>query len=357
LSFPLTPQRRRFFTVSGTRQRNPVDFNYFGPPKASRSRIGSPCVRFRSDAGQARVRSEPKPVLSIHMVAGLRPPSGQPMAGCLRFAPAPIEPALVHASPSGVVGWGVWPAVRTLPYGSALRWVNARRGSGIPDAQPDRHGPRHAGNPPAILLCSFVLRLVSPTTMAFADSCPDRSRQVSPGKNTMLPCTTTAFTSTGKPDDFAELCQFVVPCRPFMRFLSIGSQVSPSVADRLRGHPSGSPSGLAVSLRSAPSPGRSPFPSWLQMVVSSFSCLVFLQGTCTPFTSRPCWAHTTGRRLRLASSPNLNRNESTTERNSGNEQLHPLQHTFIAFPHHRRPVTAGKSFCRASGAESRSSEI
>jgi hypothetical protein len=28
------------------------------------------------------------------------------------------------------------------------------------------------------------------------------------------------------------------------------------------------------------------------MVVSSFSCLVFLQGTCTPFTSRPCWAHT-----------------------------------------------------------------
>ena len=138
----------------------------------------------------------------------------------------PIEPALVHASPSGVFGWGVWSAVRTLPFGSALRWVRL----------------------PAILLCSFALRLVSPTTMASADSCPDRSRQVSPGKGTMLPRATTAFTSTGKPDDFAVLCQLVVPYRPSMRFLSIGSQVSPSL----------------------PSPGRSPFPSWLQMVVSHF---------------------------------------------------------------------------------------
>jgi hypothetical protein len=160
----------------------------------------------------------------------------------------PIEPALVHTSPSGVVGWGVWSAVRTLPFGSALRWVSL----------------------PAILLCSSALRLVSPTTMASADFWPDRSRQISPGKGTMLPCTTTAFTFTGKPDDFAVLCQLVVPYRPSMRFLSIGLQVSPSL----------------------PSHGRSPFRSWLQMVVSSFSCLVFLQGTCTPFTSCPCWAHT-----------------------------------------------------------------
>ncbi|MFT5328823.1 MAG: hypothetical protein ACI8P0_006739, partial [Planctomycetaceae bacterium] len=28
------------------------------------------------------------------------------------------------------------------------------------------------------------------------------------------------------------------------------------------------------------------------------SCLVFLQGTCTPFTSRPCWAHTRRRSRR-----------------------------------------------------------
>jgi hypothetical protein len=109
-----------------------------------------------------------------------------------------------------------------------------------------------------------------PTTTTSADFWPDCSRQISPGKSVMLPCATTAFTSTGKPDDFAVLCQLVVPRRPCMRFLSIGSQVSPSL----------------------PSPGRSPFPSWPQMVVSSFSCLVFLQGTCTPFTSRPCWAHT-----------------------------------------------------------------
>ncbi len=136
----------------------------------------------------------------------------------------PIEPALVHASPSGVFGWGVWHAVRMLPFGSALRWVS----------------------PPATLLCNFALRLVSPTTMASADFSPPSDDEISPGNCTMLPCATTAFTSTGKPDDFAVLCQLVVPCRPSMRFLSIGSQVSPSL----------------------PSHGRSPFRSWPQMVVS-----------------------------------------------------------------------------------------
>ena len=161
----------------------------------------------------------------------------------------PIIAALGSTSPSGVIGGlTVRHAVRTFPCSSALRWVR----------------------PPATLLCNFALRLFSPTTMASADFWPDRSRQISPGKSVMLPCTTAAFTSTGKPDDFAVLCQLVVPYRPSMRFLFIGSQVSPSL----------------------PSHGRSPFRSWLQMVVSSFSCLVFLQGTCTPFTSRPCWAHT-----------------------------------------------------------------
>ena len=161
----------------------------------------------------------------------------------------PIVTTLGSTSPSGVFGGlTVRHAVRAFPCSSALRWVRL----------------------PAILTCNSALRLVSPTTMASADSCPDRSRQVSPGKSAMLPCATTAFTSTGKPDDFAVLCQLVVPYRPSMRFLSIGSQVSPSL----------------------PSHGRSPFRSWLQMVVSSFSCLVFLQGTCTPFASRPCWAHT-----------------------------------------------------------------
>jgi hypothetical protein len=151
--------------------------------------------------------------------------------------------------------------VWTFPFGSAPRWVS----------------------PPAILLCFLALRLVSPATMASADFCRDRSRQISPGNCTMLRCTTAAFTSTGKPDDFAVLCQLVVPCRrchplgwlsPLRygskRFLSIGLQLSPSLSPH----------------------GRSPFHSWLQIVVSSFSCLVFLQGTFTPFTSCPYWAHT-----------------------------------------------------------------
>ena len=151
----------------------------------------------------------------------------------------PIGTALGSTSPAGVVGeLTVRPAVRTLPLGSALRWVR----------------------PPAILTCACALRLVAPTTMASADFCPDRSRQISPGKNAMLPRATAAFTSPGKPDDFAVLCQLVVPDRPSMRFLSIGSQVSPSL----------------------PSHGRSPFRSWLQMVVSSFSCSGFPTGDLHP---------------------------------------------------------------------------
>ena len=162
----------------------------------------------------------------------------------------PIIAALGSTSPSGVIGGlTVRHAVRTFPCSSALRWVSP---------------------PVSLFTRASRPRLISSTTMASADFWPDRSRQISPGKSVMLPCTTAAFTSTGKPDDFAVLCQLVVPYRPSMRFLFISSQVSPSL----------------------PSHGWSPFRSWLQMVVSSFSCLVFLQGTCTPFTSRPCWAHT-----------------------------------------------------------------
>jgi hypothetical protein len=187
----------------------------------------------------------------------------------------PIAPTPGSTSPSGVVdGLAVRHAVRTFPCGSALRWVS----------------------PPATLPCDFALRLVSPTTMASADFWPVRSRHISPGKGTMLPCTTTAFTSTGKPDDFAVLCQLVVPCRPSMRFLSIGSRFSPSL----------------------PSHGRWPFRAWPLVVVSSFSCLVFLQGTCTPFASCPCRAHTSrcpvaratggiGRRFRSACGKRVSR--------------------------------------------------
>ena len=160
----------------------------------------------------------------------------------------PIEPALVHTSPSGVVGWGVWRAVRMLPFGSALRWMR----------------------PPATLLCNFALRLVSPTTMASADFSSACAGEISPGKGTMLPCTTAAFTSTGKPDDFAVLCQLIVPYRPSMRFLFIGSQVSPSL----------------------PSHGRSPFRSWLQMVVSFISMFWFSYRGLAPHLHRAHAGHT-----------------------------------------------------------------
>ena len=103
------------------------------------------------------------------------------------------------------------------------------------------------------------------TTMASADFSPPFDDEISPGNGTLLRRTAAAFTSTGKPDDFAVLCQLVVPCRPSMRFLSIGSQLSPSL----------------------PSPGRSPFPSWLRMVVSSFSCSGIPTGDLNPVYNVP----------------------------------------------------------------------
>ena len=109
-------------------------------------------------------------------------------------------------------------------------------------------------------------------TMASADFPRHFLRGISPGKNALLRRATAAFTSTGKPVDFAVWCQLIAPCRPSMRFLFIGSQLSHSL----------------------PPPGRSPFRSWLLVVVRLCfdTCLAFLQGTPTPFTTRPCWAHT-----------------------------------------------------------------
>ena len=108
------------------------------------------------------------------------------------------------------------------------------------------------------------------TTMASADFPRHFLRGISPGKNALRPGTTVAFTSTSKPVDFAVWCQLIPRVGLAMRFLFIGLSVSPSL----------------------PPPGRLPSRSWLQVVVSSFSCSVFLQGTLTPFATRPCWAHT-----------------------------------------------------------------
>lgn len=82
----------------------------------------------------------------------------------------------------------------------------------------------------------------------------------------LLRCIAAAFTSTRKPNDFAVLCQLITSCRPRMRFLFIGSQVSPSL----------------------PSYGRLPFRSWLQIVVCyDLSYLVFPTGDLHPFYNMP----------------------------------------------------------------------
>ncbi len=84
------------------------------------------------------------------------------------------------------------------------------------------------------------------TTMASADFPRHFLRGISPGKNALLPCTTATFTSTTEPVDFAVLCQLVPSRRPSMWFLFISLQVSSSL----------------------PPPGRLPFRSWLQLVIS-----------------------------------------------------------------------------------------
>jgi hypothetical protein len=108
-------------------------------------------------------------------------------------------------------------------------------------------------------------RLVFPITMTSADFSGADARKISPGNDTLLCRTAAAFTSTGIPDDFVVLCQLIAPCRPSMQFLSISSQRSPSL----------------------PSRGRSPFHSWPQIVVSSFSCSGIPTGDLNPIYNVP----------------------------------------------------------------------
>ena len=147
--------------------------------------------------------------------------------------------ALKFAAPTGVGGWLVRHGVNLLLIGSALRWVVVPRVSLFNRAI--------RGSPTRF----------SPTTMASADFSPPFGDEISPGNDTLLHCTAAAFTSASTPVAFAVLCQLDALRRPSMRFLFIGSQFSPSL----------------------PSPLRSPSGAWLQMVVSSFSCSVFLQET------------------------------------------------------------------------------
>ena len=152
--------------------------------------------------------------------------------------------ALGFASPSGVVGWSVRHGVDPLLIGSVLYRLSP---------------------PVSLFERASRPRLVFPTTMTSADFSGADAREISPGNGTLLHRTAAGFTSTGIPIDFAVLCQLVAPCRPSIRFLSISSRFSPSL----------------------PSPGWSPFPSWLQMVVSSLSCSGIPTGDLNPIYNVP----------------------------------------------------------------------
>lgn len=140
----------------------------------------------------------------------------------------PAAKALMRRRPSGPSVCHVLRGVREFLFGSALHGR-----SRLPVSQFKR--------------ASFSPRLARPLLRPLLTSRRLLSGGTSPGKSVLLSCATTAFTSTGKPFDFAVLCQLVALCRPSMRFLSISSQVSPSL----------------------PPAGRLPFPPWLQVVVSS----------------------------------------------------------------------------------------
>ena len=201
----------------------------------------------------------------------------------------PIRQALTSAPPTGGICGRVLPAVGTFLIGSALHRVNAtaRQRSENCDASP--RSRRNAGSPPVSKFkrASSSPRLLSSTTMGcFAPShcahpfgaacgrlCPLRSH--SPGKGTLLCRPAAAFTSRGIPDAFGVLCHLGAPCRRCLRlsplrsgsmgFLFIGSRLSPSL----------------------PSPGWLPFPSWLQMMVSTFSCSGISTGDLNPVYNVP----------------------------------------------------------------------
>ena len=175
----------------------------------------------------------------------------------------PIRQTLTSAPPTGGICGRVLSAVGTSLIGSAL----------------------HRVRPPVSLFmrASSSHRLVSSTTMASADFCPDRSRQIclaalalraacgrlcplrshSPGKSAVLHHTTTPFTSRTETNGFAVLCQLTRSDRPSMRFLSIGSWFSHSL----------------------PSDARSPSRPWPLLVLLSF--IVSHTGDLNPFRTAP----------------------------------------------------------------------
>jgi len=100
----------------------------------------------------------------------------------------PIATALVHASPTGVVGWGVRSVVRIL-IGSALHWVNAGPLPRFPEEETaSPHGRRgveailrqfccahsHSGSFPQLLCGScpsgFALRATPGLSQPFSET-------------------------------------------------------------------------------------------------------------------------------------------------------------------------------------------
>jgi hypothetical protein len=88
-------------------------------------------------------------------------------------------------------------------------------------------------------------------------------RGISPGKSALLSGTTAAFTSVGKPSDFAVWCQLVAPrrrCRAAPALRAACGRQSPLRSGSMRFLFIGSPFS-----RSLPPPGRLPSRSWLRM--------------------------------------------------------------------------------------------
>lgn len=177
----------------------------------------------------------------------------------------PVRETLTSAPPSGGICGRVLSAVGTFLIGSALHRVNATARQRSETREAKLRSRRNAGNPPVPLFtrASSSPRLDSSTTMASADFCPDRSRQISPGKNAVLHHTTTPFTSRTETNGFAVLCQLTGSDRPSMRFLFIGSWFSHSL----------------------PSDARSPLRPWPLLVLLSF--IISHTGDLNPFRTAP----------------------------------------------------------------------
>ena len=152
--------------------------------------------------------------------------------------------ALKLPSLSGVVGWLVRGGVDPLLIGSVPHRLNTKAAvAALLNAKPDRldggtesilryrclnghHVPGSFSRLLGPLLTSHGLTPVRFEGLLERQSgppCPLRSH--SPGNCTLLHRTAAEFTSTGIPIAFGVWCHLNAPCRPFIRFLSISSQV------------------------------------------------------------------------------------------------------------------------------------